>query len=393
MFLMIKRYINFLVHSRIGLALKSSRVARSLLQIQSIRKLYQSLTDATYLGIPKFITLEEFFDSMEELEIHYVVLRWPELIGHQGILHDDLDLLVRDEDYERVLSLCVKHASKGQKEVDISTETAFEKRKIGGIPYFTPRLSKETIASRVRNSFFYQPTPEYHFYTLAYHAVYHKGFKSGLPNAGVEIKLPENKYYKKLEALRIELGLGVKLTLKGLHEFIKDSEYYPGDDYLDKLKHRNPFIEEIDLYDIGELPDNIPPDLFLIYVRKNFMTNEILKFISDTLIGNNCQIFKEFELNSEQISWVNEFVRGGNWPAIEGGEARRVIVGRHGVLSKTDYVLHMGELKSKIRENYRRKNQYPVSVIHSTDSAEMAYFQLKKIGHEVIDLDINAKKN
>jgi O-antigen/teichoic acid export membrane protein len=139
--------------------------------------------------LPPNMSVPDFFKRLEERGVEYVVLRWFEELPKLDPTHD-LDLLVADRGLKGLLAELsprpIGHP------IDIYTETG-----VGGtgfafkngsatptkdVPLFPPELAQGILRRRRRHAgLCYVPDPHDHFCSLAYHAIYLKGTKSGIP--------------------------------------------------------------------------------------------------------------------------------------------------------------------------------------------------------------------
>lgn len=172
--------------------------------------------------LPPDVPVQDFFDRLEERQIRYVVLRWFEELPRLDRKHD-LDLLVADRSLEPMLSE-LSHWPIGHP-VDVYSETGVDGTAYAlqgdapgpplRIPIFPLDIARGILERRVRHGdCCYVPNPEDHFCALAYHAVFLKGAKSGIPSSDSchEELAPATHDYA--AALR-KLGARVDVDLSG----------------------------------------------------------------------------------------------------------------------------------------------------------------------------------
>lgn len=172
--------------------------------------------------LPPDMSVQEFFNRLEERGIRYVVLRWFEGLPQLDRKHD-LDLLVADQSVEHMLPE-LSHWPIGHP-VDLYSETGVDgttyalKDSASGslvhIPVFRPELARAILERRVRHGgLCYVPNPEDHFCALAYHAIFLKGAQSGIRSSAScdEDLAPATHDYA--AALRM-LGARIDIDLSG----------------------------------------------------------------------------------------------------------------------------------------------------------------------------------
>src|SRR5690606_21006110 len=107
------------------------------------------------------------------------------------------------------------------------------------IPYFQANLAHTLINTRVFYKGAYVPSQIPYFSSLAYHALFHKGNRSGL--AGYEtVPEVEHNYSVILRDKAVELGIKVDVTVKGLYEWLQKEGFAPANDTLTKLVEHRP---------------------------------------------------------------------------------------------------------------------------------------------------------
>lgn len=196
---------------------------------------------------PRFIPVELGVDGviaeLNRRNVRYVILRWfdglPELPAG-----GDLDLLVHDDDIGEV-DRVLDHET-GIAECDIYSVTGLPGTSYSGVPHLPPAKAAGILASaRPFNGMYRAPTATDYFLSLAFHSVYHKGFKTGLPTrheAPSGISGPKNDYAGTLAKLARELGLDVDLTLEGLHKYLVSEGWGATPEMLAALARRNVWI-------------------------------------------------------------------------------------------------------------------------------------------------------
>jgi hypothetical protein len=194
------------------------------------------------------MTLDGFFDILRREQVPYVVLRWFEELPDVEPGHD-IDMLVDDEHVDFVQSLLAdRPPKKGSQHLDVYSGSGLPGSNVHGTPCFPPRFAGQMLADGVWLRDRYRvPEPRSHFLGLAYHAVYHKGYSSGLRSGGGgnEVGRPARHDYEAVLAdMADRLGESVDPTLDGLDRYLAEQGLRPSTEMLRLLAPTNPWLEE-----------------------------------------------------------------------------------------------------------------------------------------------------
>lgn len=186
----------------------------------------------------------ELFETLDRRKVNYVVLRWFEGLPDQA--DGDIDFLVADDALALFESLL---SSDGEGiPCDLYSESAVPGYRYAGMAYFPAAIAQEilsrasTIPGPVK-----VPCIEDHFLSLAYHAIYQKGLRSGLRTS---LRLretappPMHDYHGTLTRLAEELALTVDISMEGLDEYLATKGWRPPTHCLARLAHHNPWLRE-----------------------------------------------------------------------------------------------------------------------------------------------------
>lgn len=204
------------------------------------------------LYIPPELGVEGFFCALDEAGVPHVVLRWFEDLPLVGRGHD-VDILVAEDGMAYVNSLLSKWP-RGQK-IDVfsvmgSHGGGFRPDLLGdGVPGFPPAIGAEIIETRRRGHGPWSvPAPRQHVLGLAYHAVYLKGYQSGLPpDAATPPRQKGSRDYPAVLrrlAPAASLELPKDITLDSLDHFLADQGWRPRPAHLEALKPFNRWLAE-----------------------------------------------------------------------------------------------------------------------------------------------------
>jgi hypothetical protein len=194
--------------------------------------------------IPHRLQVDGFLRRLLAENIRHAVLRWFELLPkiEPG---EDVDLLVDDAQLERVREIL--SSGVGIQPVDLYSDSGRAGSDYRGRPYFPPPAAEELLAHAVvqRNSC-RVPAAREHFLSLAYHALYHKGYGSGLADSvGCKPadKIAEHNYHAVLTDLAKRLHVDIPITLGDLDQHLAEQGWQPSRDTLQRLAKHNRWLQ------------------------------------------------------------------------------------------------------------------------------------------------------
>ena len=193
--------------------------------------------------IPPEIGLERFFAALGDRQIRYVVLRWfdelPE-IKPGG----DVDLLIDDRDVPSISDLFTGEM-RGTA-CDLFSVSGLRGTSYRGIPYLPPDKAAQVLARAVLfRDLIKVPSPEDYFLSLAYHAVYQKGPRSGLPTSTPGVRpeaRPRHDYAGDLGRLAAAAGIDVTVGMEELDDYLAARGWRPSAEMRAALAGRNPWV-------------------------------------------------------------------------------------------------------------------------------------------------------
>ena len=198
--------------------------------------------------VPADLSVTDLFAELRRRNVRYVVLRWFENLPEveQG---EDLDMLVADEDLPLLTGLLT--GGKDGIPCDIYTVSGLRGTAYKRMAYYPPDLARSILEQAVLHpSGCKVPSPQHHFLSLAYHALYHKGPKSGLRSGlpGVRpVSAPEHDYAATLAGLALAAGLepaSVTMGMEVLDECLNRSGWRPDTKTLASLAASNSWIRQ-----------------------------------------------------------------------------------------------------------------------------------------------------
>lgn len=257
---------------------------------------------------------EAFFATLAERRIRYVVLRWFESLPAVAP-GEDVDLLIADEDIGRIGDLCGRWRT--GRVCDVYSVTGLPGSDFRKMAYYPPacatRILERAISQQGR---FSVPCPEDHFLSLAYHAVYHKGFASGLPGitAGSASghRTPDHDYRAELAALASSLGIDTAIDLESLDGYLAGRGWRPPYDMLSRLAFHNRWIFDRFIKD-GPAIAAEHRGLALFLIRERAEQLGFSARVAEQLKTEGFHILDTPVLPPEARERAIRHLRGGNW--------------------------------------------------------------------------------
>jgi hypothetical protein len=275
--------------------------------------------------------VEGFIRRVEDAGLDYAALRWFEGLPRLEP-GEDLDLLVADQHLDKMQALLAEEP--GTIPVDLYSETGLTGADYQGVAYYPPPLARSLLERTVRHdSGCRVPSGEDHLRSLAYHAVYHKGIRSGLPSSltGERVEDPEHDYDAALQALSRAVNVELGSTLEAVDDYLEREGWRPPLDTLRRLAVSNPWIER--RFQLGEEAAPDGPQVAAFFLREQaaavVTTQEVLGVLDH--LGFDVLVVRDLDEASKQRCAAH--ARGGNWGrgpfARSGGDPATVIVALH----------------------------------------------------------------
>ena len=187
------------------------------------------------------LQVEQFFAELQERKVRYAVLRWFDELPHVRP-GGDIDILIDDGDVDRVADLFVLGEC-GAVRCDLFSVSGLPGTSYMGISYFPPDRARELLDRAVEHRRLCRvPAAEDHFLSLAYHAVFQKGLKSGLPTRYSHLRPedePEHDYAGILARLAARIGSNPPIDMEGLADHLTRFGWAPDEAALGKLVQHN----------------------------------------------------------------------------------------------------------------------------------------------------------
>ncbi|WP_100012061.1 hypothetical protein [Lentibacillus sediminis] len=273
-------------------------------------KIAVSRPQLTRKYISPIIGVEGFFKSLNDNEVNYAILRWFEELPYikPG---EDIDLLIDDQDAERVADLL--NQEPGLIPTDIYSTTGLPGFDYKGVSYYPPFLAKEILdEATLYNGIYRAAFGESYFLSLIYHAVYHKGEKSGIKSVYKNINLsmnPEHNYKSIIREIALDNKCNIKLTLEGLNDYLKAKGWAPPLDTIARLKQKNKWMDVH--FSTMENMNQVGLTVFIIRGKASKLKKE--KMIIDFIQEEGFDILFTKRLTEKEKDYASSRIRGGNW--------------------------------------------------------------------------------
>lgn len=283
--------------------------------------------------------VEQFFRRLEERQVRYVILRWFEQLPHVEPGHD-LDLLIADEDLERLADL-LTYWPVGQ---------AIDLYSVSGAPPFhyapwfleaseryamallPPHLARRVLEGALLQDGLYRvPNKRDHFLSLAYHAAYLKGPHSGLRSRAepdLEPAAASHDYAATLAKLGADAGfrLPQSPTHEDLDDLLGQAGWRPPPDTLERMTLWSPWLKAR----IAERETSAPDGLAAFFIRERAVQDGLKDVLVNGLRLRGFEPLLVKDLDPEASAALAAATRGGNWGAgpypVSGGPPACVVV-------------------------------------------------------------------
>lgn len=275
--------------------------------------------------------VQGFIRHAEDAGLHYAALRWFETLPELEP-GEDLDILVADQHLDKLHELLAEEP--GTIPVDVYSETGLSGADYQGVAYYPPPLARALLERAVHHASGCRvPCAEDHLRSLAYHAVYHKGDRSGLASSLLDRRVedPEHDYEAALATLSQAVGVDLELTLEGVDDYLGREGWRPPLDTLRRLAVSNPWIERRFL--LAEEPSLGEPETAVFFLRERATqvvpVDEVLRELDH--LGFDVVTVRDLDAPARERCAAE--ARGGNWGRgpfpVSGGAPATVIVALH----------------------------------------------------------------
>jgi hypothetical protein len=160
------------------------------------------------------------------------------------------------------------------------------------------------------------PAAREYFLSLAYHALYHKGFDSGIPASGKKESQRTragHDYEQILRRLAVGLGLGVNvaITLEGLDAYLDAQGWRPPHDMLIRLSRRNRWVRSL----LRRREEHASADdrIAVFLVREEALRRGGVERAAQLIGEQGFEIRAIRTFDEHCVAALARSLRGGNW--------------------------------------------------------------------------------
>ena len=262
---------------------------------------------------PEAWCISRLIQNLNKAKYTYVLLRWWEQLENwpKG---EDIDILTTDNDSLAIRKM-LEEEHLGTIPIDLYSISGGAASGGDNMAYYPPQLA-EGILSRAEkeSSGCLIPSAEDAFFSLAYHALYHKGLASGLPTTTdlCTNSCPKHDFKRILEGRARKLKIPLKHieTMETLDRFLAEREWQPPKDMLSRYSHHNFWVKK---YFFGNKKSFSQPGLCVFILREVVEKWQAIDVIRQELVKNGFYLLEQYKIPENQRDIVRCRLRGGNW--------------------------------------------------------------------------------
>jgi hypothetical protein len=351
--------------------------------------------------IPHHLGLKGLVTKFHEERVDYLVLRWFEELPEREPT-GDVDLLVADEDVERVLDIL--GSGPAVRPCDLYTCTGLPQSSYQRVSYYPPDVARRMLKNaRLHRGFCRVPSQADYFHSLAYHAVYHKGRKSNLPGAeNFRTARRSSRDFKTLLTnMAAALGIDVEISLTGLHAYLQQRQWSPPPDWLARLATsalHDRWLAE--LASQGQ-PPTMDRGFTVFVIRQSAVDAGVHEKIISMVEGHGFIPLARKTLMPHEVRYSAPRTRDGNWgpgPRDHLGGDPAIILAAYDPhpLRPTRAQLkrwpHLKNARTLVKEEIRRQinreiaPRHPINGVHSSDYGGEAHHFLHIFAPELMSV-------
>ena len=256
-------------------------------------------------GVPGLIS------RLNETGQPYAVLRWWEKLENwqEG---EDLDILTTDAGNNAIRNMLEGHF--GTIPIDLYSVSGVTVPGIDSMAYYPPALSERILSRTEKGPLNCRiPCPEDAFFSLAYHALYHKGLDCGLPTqTGLQANpSPKHDFKAVLEERARQLNIPAEniRSMETLDHLLSEKKWQPPKDMLSRYSHNNAWVKK---HFFGG-DRKLPPGLCVFVVREIAEKWQAVDAIQQELLNAGFCLLEKYRIPEEERAAVGHQLRGGNW--------------------------------------------------------------------------------
>lgn len=294
------------------------------------------------------VALEDFFSDLNGRGLNYTVLRWHDKLPFSD-LSEDIDLLISDNDLSAVQEIMNKRI--GIIPFDLYSTGGTPGSDFKNMAYYPPYLAERILQNReLWEGKFFIPSKKDYFLSLMYHAVYHKGEKSGIPVDEREMpdsEIADHEYLQILQRLAAENDVELdELNLSYFHLLLEKEGWAPATDTIRKLSDgQESWLQSV----IRPSENDFEKDgeIMVFVVREWAYNRGLTGFFIDWFEKRGLNLTGRIVLDEAKKKEAAKKLRGGNWgrgPFPTSGGVPAVLL--------VFYDYHPTQLDAKLKNKY-----------------------------------------
>ena len=207
-------------------------IARNYPRIRSLgRPFFQFFKRRMQYRIPIGMSDKDFFAKINSLDVKYVLLRWEDELSN--IQLRDIDILVNDDDVNKVLSVLTRSFFSNGKVCDVFSVSGNDDFFYKSMPYFPRSMAENILENTKKHPELDAKIPNDYNYmrSYIYHAIYHKGSQSTIPFSGEADFSAGSKYLTIIRKMLSDRGdFNGEINFLNLHQYMIANKSAPGID-------------------------------------------------------------------------------------------------------------------------------------------------------------------
>lgn len=368
--------------------IKNNLIINSIVHFKSLKHYWiiierkkKAINKSECLSLSPEVGVLGFIKWLNKENISYVVLRFYEKLPEIHRLGGDLDILVDDPDEEKVISFLKMSATKSvaSNEQNIPVDVwPVNGIRSGDIPYYPPKLAKTIIQNSTTGPANARiPNSNDAFLSFAYHCLYHKGFKAGIPSKHSQGSsdfnkfVPENDYLGALKNLAQNDGIKIDFTMESIDDYLAEKGWRPMLDTLSKISFKNEWVKKRFFSTESIKEKGLVVFLLKEKAEELGIIDKVVSFVEKK--GFKIIRTKKFS-SAEKVEATNK-LRGGVWSYdnLSGLLPAFAVVAqdKYNLPYLAAHIENGGKNKKikKIKQDIRNKfDKSDYSIIHSTDN-------------------------
>ncbi len=257
---------------------------------------------------------QKIFDKLDSEGICYVVLRWFDELPKLNP-DEDMDILVADEDFAKIKKILQRGRSE---EKDFVRFDVYPAHNLTGniASYYVPSVAEKILANRIKmDCNVWTPNKNAYFYSLCYHALFHKGFNAGIPSKFIPNPTlnAKHNFVEILGGLAAENGVQLpEMTMEAIEEHLKETGWLPP---LDVYFRRSKLNEWAKLRSQELIEDTWSKNRgsVVFILRSSKVGTPIEAKLKDMIKEAGAEIVTPYTFNEEQAKIFAARTRGGDW--------------------------------------------------------------------------------